>query len=661
MANQKILRYGTAGQWMIVMDGDRGIAPGGFNRQILTKVSGTDYDAQWRDPAGFTFTQGAAPTLGLDGTSALVTGQTWWDTTTGNGYVRVATQWVQFAWGDSEARYVNTTGDTINGQLTLNGGGGDTLELRPGTADHVYIEFFARTANPASRSAYLGFPAAASTTFTIANSLPGDIALSPSTGHVLLNADPTAALHAVTKQYSDLKLLKSGDTMSGILTMNANINMGAGRKIDFTDELGMKLDLYGGSYWLGIASGTLQYASGGSHQFYGQVNTDTHFSAAGSVYANSGRVRMGAWQSAPYAAGWGGLVGSRGYILIDYSDGSGGNMHVRGNNNLYIGGGSTDDMYFSGTGIRSTSNHYFSQGIAVDGGGTISGGLTVNGAATNVNTLNCGRVTPVWSGGGYNEANCFANSPAYGVASNSYHPSGVACQFRMGINNQILYLMGINGGDNNVSFRTYEVYTARAGPYRVETSLQSLGAAAAEAPAIESAVTMDWPLPASKGAVSRSLADGKAPVDPLTVLRYIKPVWTRPDKKAHFKRIPVGERRLAAFHRLNDLRATRGLEPFESEETTHICGRDCHELYSPENPCDEVRDWENGSISFVAEDLAQVFPQATAKNPYTGEDEYINVLSVASLGVAASKVQQDIIDDLLARVEALEAQLASSG
>jgi len=405
MANQKILRYGTAGQWMIVMDGDRGIAPGGFNRQILTKVSGTDYDAQWRDPAGFTFTQGAAPTLGLDGTSALVTGQTWFDTTTGNGYVRVATSWVQFAWGDSESRYVNAVGDTMNGQLVINGGGGETLELKPGTSDHVYIEFFARTATPASRSGYFGYPAAGTNNLTLANSLPGDIVLSPSTGRVQVNADPTAALHVATKQYVDatdvLKLTKSGDTMSGILTMNANINMGTGRKIDFTDELGMKVDLYGGSYWLGIASGTLQYASGGVHQFYGQVNVDSHFSAAGSVYANSGRVRMGAWQSAPYAAGWGGLVGSRGYILIDYSDGSGGNMHVRGNNNLYVGGGSADDIYFTGTGIRSVNPHYHSSAIYGDSSCVIAGDGSFGGKTGIGSWASDGNYCCVWGHYGY--------------------------------------------------------------------------------------------------------------------------------------------------------------------------------------------------------------------------------------------------------------------
>jgi hypothetical protein len=58
----------------------------------------------------------------------------------------------------------------------------------------------------------------------INNALAGKLEKSGDTmtGFLTLNADPTNALHAVTKQYADARLLKSGDTMTGFLTLNAD-------------------------------------------------------------------------------------------------------------------------------------------------------------------------------------------------------------------------------------------------------------------------------------------------------------------------------------------------------------------------------------------------------------------------------------------------------
>lgn len=57
------------------------------------------------------------------------------------------------------------------------------------------------------------------------------------TGHLTLSANPVNALHAVTKQYVDVnaitplsnKVSKTGDSMSGTLSMGATINMGGNR------------------------------------------------------------------------------------------------------------------------------------------------------------------------------------------------------------------------------------------------------------------------------------------------------------------------------------------------------------------------------------------------------------------------------------------------
>jgi hypothetical protein len=59
---------------------------------------------------------------------------------------------------------------TFSGAVTINAGG-QNLELKPGTADHSYLSFFARTATPGTRSAYVGYASPAATTFTFNNAL----------------------------------------------------------------------------------------------------------------------------------------------------------------------------------------------------------------------------------------------------------------------------------------------------------------------------------------------------------------------------------------------------------------------------------------------------------------------------------------------------------
>jgi hypothetical protein len=50
------------------------------------------------------------------------------------------------------------------------------------------------------------------------------------TGALILAADPAAALGAATKQYADLRVLRSGDTMTGALILNADPRPHSGLK-----------------------------------------------------------------------------------------------------------------------------------------------------------------------------------------------------------------------------------------------------------------------------------------------------------------------------------------------------------------------------------------------------------------------------------------------
>ena len=606
MANQKILRYGTAGAWMVVMDGDRGMPEGGFNRQILTKTSGANFETQWHDPAGFTFTQSGAPTVALDGTSALASGETWYDTATGDSYVRVANAWVKFSGGDDEARFMNTTGDTMNGQLIVNGGGGDTMELKPGTANHVYIEFFARTANPASRSGYFGFPAAGSNDFTLANSLPGDIVLAPSTGRVVLNADPTSALHAATKQYADaqaaaqaaLRVAKTGDTMTGVLTMNANLNFGAGRKIDFTDELGMKIDLYGGSYGFSIESGTLRYTSGDTHAFTGSIQASSFIQSASYVRAEGGyvaadsygyfrnynktghRIWIGPWGT---DASWTCMNGNCGYILLD-NTGTAANMYVRANGYQNIGGAN---------GIR------FEQAIVSNF--TVQGGQT----ATNRD-----------AGSAWNECTTLVQKASSTAnVSLAFHPGNYAPQFRVGPSAEMVYLR--NSADN--------AYSGLSG---LITNMSSIH--------LKQDV-VSWPN--TSRSLSAAATDTVDLPDALDVAMQLRPVFFRWNKEAKLYKLPLAERRLMALSRLNAFRKARDLDPFVSEET------------QAEPDSVTYRNWEVGEVGFIAQEVGETFPQAAHIHAESGEYEGLSAVALSAVAIAA-------IQKLTTRIEALEAQLA---
>lgn len=116
-------------------------------------------------------------------------------------------------WVALDGRYFNVDGDTVTGASTFKetvtidkGAGG--LSLKPGTSDHVYIQLFADTQAPSTRSGYVGYGTAATTTMTISNEMTngGMVLATNGTGRVSVSADPTSSLHVATKQYVDNKV-----------------------------------------------------------------------------------------------------------------------------------------------------------------------------------------------------------------------------------------------------------------------------------------------------------------------------------------------------------------------------------------------------------------------------------------------------------------------
>lgn len=113
-----------------------------------------------------------------------------------------------------------------NGNLTL-GETGSTgmgvLNLKPGGGDHVYLQFFARTASPGARSGYIGFPTAGTTTLVFANEFEGaNIEFNTKNGGVqttrmTLNSNGNLTTAGTVNGASDIRLKKDISLLEGSL------------------------------------------------------------------------------------------------------------------------------------------------------------------------------------------------------------------------------------------------------------------------------------------------------------------------------------------------------------------------------------------------------------------------------------------------------------
>src|SRR5262245_34372512 len=142
------------------------------------------------------------------------------------------------AWADTAPAYVDVTGDTMTGNLTVSGGslirvdstGNSFLALRK-AAGAYRNTIVGETAGGAARwSMVLGGSGAetgggAGSDFSITRyddagtTLDNPIFITRATGLATVLGDPTTALGIATKQYADGKVAKTGDTMTGTLTV----------------------------------------------------------------------------------------------------------------------------------------------------------------------------------------------------------------------------------------------------------------------------------------------------------------------------------------------------------------------------------------------------------------------------------------------------------
>src|SRR5690606_2360713 len=90
-----------------------------------------------------------------------------------------------------------TSGGTISGNVAINGtlginAGAGALSLRPGSLDHVYMQFFADTQNPNTRSAYFGFGSVGSPRLDLINEMAGGDIYIITSGHIRFQASSIA-------------------------------------------------------------------------------------------------------------------------------------------------------------------------------------------------------------------------------------------------------------------------------------------------------------------------------------------------------------------------------------------------------------------------------------------------------------------------------------
>jgi hypothetical protein len=138
----------------------------------------------------------------------------------------------------------------------------------------------------------------------------------------------------------------------------------------------------------------------------------------------------------------------------------------------------------------------------------------------------------------------------------------------------------------------------------------------------------------------------------LNIVRQLRPVTYRWKEKEHLSQLPENPRRALALSRLNTIRKSKELEPYDSDELHHDCSRDgCSG--TAESPCQWTKNWEIGNIGFISQEVGAVIPQAAilGKNgDFTGLDS----LAMTALAVAAIKELDAKVTSLMERIEALE-------
>jgi hypothetical protein len=138
----------------------------------------------------------------------------------------------------------------------------------------------------------------------------------------------------------------------------------------------------------------------------------------------------------------------------------------------------------------------------------------------------------------------------------------------------------------------------------------------------------------------------------LNIVRQLRPVTYKWKEKEYLSQLPENPRRALALSRLNTIRKSKGLEPYDSDELHHDCSRDnCSG--TADNPCQWTENWNIGNIGFISQEVGAIIPQAAILGK-EGEFTGLDSLAMTALAVAAIKELDAKVTSLMERIEALE-------
>jgi hypothetical protein len=205
--------------------------------------------------------------------------------------------------------------------------------------------------------------------------------------------------------------------------------------------------------------------------------------------------------------------------------------------------------------------------------------------------------------------------------------SGIACQFRLGTGEEKVYLQN----SINTSPASFRAIIDNASSKHLKQDIK----------------TFPMLVNAAGSAVNEAEIESG-----LNIVRQLRPVTYKWKEKLHLSQLPSNPRRALALSRLNKIRSSKGLEPYESDELQHDCSRDnCNG--TAENPCSRVKNWENGNIGFIAQEVGALVPQA-ANLDKDGEYSGLDNLALTAIAVSAIKEMDAKVTSLMERIEALE-------
>ena len=205
--------------------------------------------------------------------------------------------------------------------------------------------------------------------------------------------------------------------------------------------------------------------------------------------------------------------------------------------------------------------------------------------------------------------------------------SGIACQFRLGTGEEKVYLQN----SINTSPASFRAIIDNASSKHLKQDIK----------------TFPMLVNAAGSAVNEAEIESG-----LNIVRQLRPVTYKWKEKLHLSQLPSNPRRALALSRLNKIRSSKGLEPYESDELQHDCSRDnCNG--TAENPCSRVKNWENGNIGFIAQEVGALVPQA-ANLDKDGEYSGLDNLALTAIAVSAIKEMDAKVTSVMERIEALE-------